>query len=199
MTDEKLSKEQIIEISKALDRVVTELPWGQSVFLSAVGKKFEKIRDEFQQDISGILANQNNTQENKSDRFALKENQLEVYIGVYNAQGTDLGQWARVISNLTSQCVSRPMYFSQSAVKEMIRSKVNLNNEGYVLIHVNKSDLMDIEKERLPRDKLGNILLLLKERVITQEIIKKFYHDTGIYEYKQGIMSRFEDMTFSEN
>ena len=44
MTDEELSKEQINEISKALDRVVTELPWGQSVFLSALGKKFEKIR-----------------------------------------------------------------------------------------------------------------------------------------------------------
>ena len=155
-----------------------------------------KYGDEFQQDVSGVLANHNKSLKKTSDRFVLNENQLEVYIGVYNAQGTDLGQWARVISNLTSQCVSRPMYFSQSAVKEMIRSKVNLNNEGYVLIHVNKSDLMDIEKERLPRDKLGNVLLLLKERVITQERIKKFYHDTGVYEYKQGIMSRFDDMSF---
>lgn len=198
MTNDKLTKEQVEEISSALDRVVEELPWGQSVFLSALGKKFEKIRDEFKQDVGGMLSDPQKLAIEKKDRFALKSDQIEVYVGMYNAQGTDLSQWAKVISNLVSQCVSRPMYSTQAAVKEMMRSKTNLINEGYVLLYVNKTDLMSIDPERIPKDKLGNELLLLKERVITQERIKKFYHHTGEYEYKQGILHRIGDTHFSE-
>lgn len=198
MTNDKLTKEQIEEIANALDRVVEDLPWGQSVFLSALGKKFEKIRDEFKQDVANIISDPQKLEIEKKDRFAINSKQTEVYVGMYNAQGTDLSQWAKVISNLVSQCVSRPMYSTQAAVKEMVRSKANLMNEGYVLLHVNKTDLMDINPDRIPKDKLGNKLLLLKERVITQERIKKFYHHTGEYEYKQGILSRIGDTHFSE-
>ena len=58
---------------------------------------------------------------------------------------------------------------------------------------------MTVDKDKIPRDKLGNELLLLKERVITEERIKKFFHHMGEYEYKQGILSRIGDTNFSEN
>lgn len=199
MASDKLSKEQIEEITNALDRVVEDLPWGQSVFLSALGKKFEKIRDEFKNDVQGILIDSKESHQHGHDHLTLRDDHIEIYIGIYNAQGTKLNIWTKVILNLIAQCVSRPIYATESAVKEMVRSKSNLNNEGYVLIHVKETDLMKVDEDKIPRDKLGNELLLLKDRVITPEKIKKFFHSTGEYEYKHGVLTRIGNMSFSEN
>lgn len=197
MSEKELTKEQVEKISQALDRVVSDLPWKQSVFLSALGKKFEKIRDEFKNDIGKSFLNTHDLNTN-TDKALLKPDQKELFVAIYNAQGQDLGLWAKIIYNLTNQFVSRPIYMNDSSVKEMIRSKVNLRNEGYVSIYVYENDFLDIPEERRPKDKLGNLLCQLKERVITEEKINKFYHESGIYEYKNGILSRLGDMAFNE-
>lgn len=197
MVDSELSKKQIKEISDALERVVKDLPWHQSVFLSAMGKKFEQIRDEFNYSV-GIAPSNLKNNSSSSEQVSLKDDQVEVYISVYNSQGDDLGNWARIIDNLTRQSVSRPTYLKVNEVKEMIRSKLNLDNEGYVSLHVLKTDLNSMAKESLPKDKLGNSLVLLKERIIEQNKIKKFHHNSGTYEYKKGILSRVGDMNFTQ-
>lgn len=198
MAGEELSKEKLQEIADALERVKNELPWQQSVFLKALGKKFEKIHDEFLQN-SGLGGGEDNANIEKKDPYALNEGQVEVFISVYNAQGGDLKQWMTILTNLTKQSVSRPTYSTEKAMREMIRSKTNLVNEAYVMVHVNKEDLLDAAADRAPRDKLGNILLTLKEHSITTEKILKFYHKSGIYSLHKGEFKRLEDMNYAED
>lgn len=198
MAADELSKQQIKEIADGLERIVKDLPWHQSVFLSALGKKFEQIRDEFIRD-AGVENDKTQKQQEHKDSFSLKDGEIEVFVSVYNAQGDDLGHWSRIIGNLINQSISRPTYSEMNQVKEMIRSKQHLNNEGFVSIHIQKSDFLDVPDERLPKDKVGNTLLLLKERVITHSKIKRFYHNSGIYEYNKGLLTRLSDMKFTED
>lgn len=198
MSDEKLTLAQVKEIADALDRVADGLPWEQSVFLSAIGKKFASVRDEFKREV-GLDEETFRRKKVELDKFSLQAGQQEVYVSVYNAQGANLAQWERIIANLVNQSVSRPIYSTEKAVKEMIRAKPHLINEGYVSVHINKSDLLNPPNERAPRDKLGSVLLLLKERTITKDRIRKFFHKSGIYEYKNGTLSRLMNMSFSED
>jgi intracellular multiplication protein IcmQ len=197
MSHEDLSPEKLKEIADALDRVVNELPWEQSVFLKALGKKFENIRNEFKES-TGQSGEHIEQAEKDKNKFALKENQLEVFVSIYSAQGADLKQWDPIITNLVAQSVSRPTYSTEKAVREMIRSKANQVNEGYVSVHISKDDLLTSSPDRVPRDKLGNILLSLKERAIKKENIRNFYHKSGVYLYHPGTLSRIGDMNLSE-
>lgn len=198
MTEDDISTEKLKEIAAALDKVVSELPWDQTVFLSALGKKFEKIRDEFRENTGLGQANKAKLKKDQ-ERFALKENQLEIFVSVYCSQGADLMQWDPVISNLIKQSVSRPAYSTEKAVREMIRSKTSPTNEAYVSVFIDKDDIMESTPDRVPRDKLGNILLSLKERAIKKENIRKFYHKSGIYLYHPGELSRLGDMNLNED
>lgn len=197
MSEDELSKQQVEEIGAALDRVVDDLPWEQSVFLSALGKKFAQIRDEFKRDV-GLDEHALEKKNSEKERFKLAEGQLEVFISLYNAQGNDLSHWSRIIGNLTNQSVSRPTYDAMKDVKEMIRSKNNINNEGFVSVYITREDLLKLPDERQPKDKLGHPLLVLKERAITHDKIRKFYHVSGIYEYKKGLLNRLGPMTYSD-
>jgi intracellular multiplication protein IcmQ len=198
MPDDELTSEQIKQIAEALDRVVKDLPWGQSVFLSAMGKKFEAIRDEFKRDV-GVDDASKHKQKLDRDRFSLKDGQMEVFVSVYNVQGGDFQHWVRIIGNLTSQSISRPTYSDQKHVREMIRSKKNIMNEGFVSVFLTQDDFLSVPQERLPKDKLGNTLLVLKEKAITHDKIKKFFHHTGIYEYDKGLLKHVGNMSFSED
>lgn len=197
MAEDEISAEKLKEIAEALDRVVEQLPWSQTVFLSALGKKFQKIRDEFR-DNTGLGEAHDVKLKQEQDRFTLKENQIEVFVSIYCSQGADLSQWEPVISNLIKQSVSRPAYSTEKAIREMIRSKTNQTNEAYVSVFMHKNDLMEPSPDRVPRDKLGNILLSMKERAIKIENIRKFYHKSGIYIFHPGSLSRVGDLNLSE-
>ncbi len=197
MADDELSKEKLQEIADALDRVVSDLPWQQSVFLKALGKKFEIIRDEFIEN-SGLKP-KDEASHIKKDPFALKDNQIEVFVALYNAQGGDINQWAKVVMNVSKLSISRPIYSTEKAVREMMRSSAHIANEGYVSAHINKSDILPAPEDRAPRDKLGNILLLLKETAITPQCVRKFYHKSGIYTLKKGELERIAAMNLSED
>lgn len=197
MSKDDLTAAEVKEVADALDRIVKDLPWGQSVFLSALGKKFALIQQKFQENV-GLDAKNVSASEQKNDK-TLSSGQMLVYVSVYNANGTDLSQWARIISNLTNQSISRPTYSDITQVKEMIRSKQRINNEGFVSVVVSDSDLLDMPEEKLPFDKLGHKLLVLKEKAIRRDNIKKFFHFSGIYDYKKGLLSKTGEMHFSED
>lgn len=198
MADNDISPEKLKEIASALDKVVDELPWSQTVFLKALGKKFEKIRDEFKENIGQGHASQAQIKKDQ-ERFALKENQMEIFVSIYCSQGGEISQWDPVISNLIKQSVSRPAYSTEKAIREMIRSKTNQTNEAYVSVFIDKGDILESPPDRVPRDKCGNILITLKERAIKKENIRKFYHKSGVYLYNPGSLARLGDMNLNED
>ncbi len=197
MSDTRPSEETVKEIAAALDRVVDMLPWQQTVFLRALGKKFEDIRDEFKTDV-GLDKGTEEKALKEKDRFSLREDQLEAYVSLYNAQGNDVPSWGRIIENLSKQSISRPCYSTERAVREMIRSKTHPFNEGYVSVHIQKGDVRASSSEKTLRDRQGNVLLKLNERAITTDRVRQFYHKTGIYNYHKGILTRLSDMNLAD-
>ena len=184
--NDKLSEQQTSAILKALDDALDQGPWEDSNFLKAIGKNLRKIRDDFVAELNAPSPLEVKRSEQVAHRMALHGGQIKVFVSLYSSDGTNLQSWERILMNLPRQMISRPIYESEEDVKALIRIKENKDNEAYVSIYVNQSDILPVSPDKVPVDKLGRPLLLLKDRSLQLENIDHFIHKVTCYEYARG-------------
>ena len=190
-----LSKQQLDTILKALNDMVDEGPWDSSQFLHEVGKKIANIRDLFLAPIKSYAsAELKNQSIGRADHLVDDQNQ-EVYISLYSADGMNFASWERILSNLPKQMISRSIYADENDIKAAIAMKDNKTNEAYVSLCVNKSSILTIDSNKQLVDKLGKPLLTLKDRIITLDSLGRFVHSTGEYLFKNGRLVKNEPLS----
>lgn len=185
MKDE-LSEEQSKAILKALEDAINEGPWEESNFLRVIGKNLREVRDKFASKVNIPDQDQDKIAAHLANRIALRSGQREIFIALYSSTGSNIQSWTHILANLPRQIISRPIYANEQDVKEIIRTKVNPNNEAYVAIYISKDDILPTLPDKTPKDKLGKPLLTLKDNAIKIENINRFVHVTGTYKYSGG-------------
>lgn len=186
MKDDNLDSEQIKAIREAFDKAINSGPWKESNFLRAMGKRLEKIRDNFLFEVGENLPGSVETSSNLANRVALRSGQQEVYISLYCSNGGQISAWEKVIANLPRQLVSRPIYADEEQIRKRIKSKSTPANEAYVCAYVCKDDIKELPKDKIPHDKLDHPLLTLKDRAISLDDITRFVHMSVTYQYVEG-------------
>ncbi len=182
---DKLSDEQNEVILKALNDAIENGPWDKSNFLRIIGKNLVEIRDDFVKQL-GASSQQLTAESHLANRIALRSGQQEVYISLYSYDGTNMQSWERIVTNLPKQMISRPIYASEDDVKAIIKTKENKQNEAYVAIYINQSDILSLSPDKSSVDKLGKILLSLKDKSLNLDNISRFMHISGAYRYSNG-------------
>lgn len=183
---DKLSTFQINAILKALNDAIEEGPWEESNFLRAIGKNLREIRDNFSDKINAVEINQSKEIAELAKRTAIRSGMKEIFVALYSSDGTKLQSWERILINLPRQMISRPIYAEEADVKAIIRTKENKNNEAYVSMYINQSDVLQLPPDKIPVDKLGKPLLTLKDRSLTLDNINQFVCSSGTYQYVHG-------------
>lgn len=186
MKKDILSDEQNENILKAFDEAINNGPWDKSNFLQAIGKSLKEIRDNFAKNMNVRSKVQMKQDAYLANRLALRSGQQEVYISLYTSEGDNLNSWEKILSNLPRQMISRPIYANEEMVKDLIKMKVNKQNEAYVVFYINKTDIIDIPADRVLLDKLGNPLLTLKDKTLDLENVSRFVHVSGVYQFNKG-------------
>lgn len=183
-----LSAEKAQEIIDALDEAIQDGPWSRSNFLAAIGKNLQDMREEMAGKMAAAssVATRAQVDPQLASRMALRKEQVEIFVALYCSDGQILSAWERLIANLPKQIVSRPIYADEESVKSVIRNKDNIQNEAYVSVYVNPQDLLSLTPDRIPKDKLGQALLTLKDNSLLLENVNRFVHLSGIYQYTQG-------------
>lgn len=185
---EKLTKDQQTGILAALDEALEKAPWGATKFLSLLGNKLQKIRDE----VADTLDVDDNQIEKKSsklnqqariDRFAKMK---KLYIALYAFDGSNIQSWERILQHLPNQVISRPVYEKEEDAIASIRSKSNRFNEAYVSIYVDPQLILPHPVEKIAVDKLGVQLLGLKAKAINLDNMDVFIHQSGTYTFLNG-------------
>ncbi|GGI89951.1 Dot/Icm secretion system protein IcmQ [Legionella impletisoli] len=184
MKDE-ITEEQSKAILEALDNAINEGPWEESNFLRVIGKNLRQLRDKFSSQTKALNQDEK-IASNLANRIALRSGQREIFIALYSSTGSNIQSWTHILANLPRQIISRPIYANEQDVKEVIRTKENQNNEGYVAIYINKDDILPTHPDKIPTDKLGKPLLSLKDKAIKVENINRFVHISGVYKYLGG-------------
>ncbi len=186
---EDLSEQQIKEILDALDEMLETGPWDASNFLRVIGKNIATIRENFVTQTKGGQSS-SKAEAHLANRIALRAGQQEIYVSLYAAEGNQIQSWEKIVGNLPRQMISRPIYADEQSVKASIKSKENPQNEAYVAIYVNQSDILNISEDKIPVDKLGNKLLTLKDKSLNLNNISRFVHKSGVYQFSGGRLQK---------
>lgn len=187
-----LSNEQNEAILKALDYAIKNGPWEKSNFLRAIGKNLNEIRENFARKVSARSSSQIKAEAYLANRMALRSDQQEIFISLYSSDGTNISSWERIIINLPRQMISRPIYSDEEHVKMLLKTKENKQNEAYVGIFINTTDLITLPPDKALIDRLGNPLLTLKDKSLDLENISRFVHISGFYKYARGRLIKEE-------
>ncbi|HHF7365763.1 TPA: Dot/Icm secretion system protein IcmQ [Legionella bozemanae] len=186
MEKNTFTKEHNDAILKALDYAIQNGPWDKSNFLRSIGNRLIGIRDNFAKKINERSQAQIQADAHLANRLALRSGQQEVFVSLYSSDGSNLQSWERIIANLPRQMISRPIYANEEQVQALIKSKENKQNEGYVAIYINETDIIHLSADKTLMDKLGSPLLTLKDRALNVDNITRFVHLSGHYKYSRG-------------
>lgn len=118
----------------------------------------------------------------------LTDSQQYVYVYLYNAKGKILSRWEAMLSprNLFEYSVNRPVYQAKNQVETYIRSRTNRDEHAFLMIKIEKTDILGPSDENLRQDSLGQPLLKLKEGALREEELIYFFHHDRCYIFLQG-------------
>lgn len=183
---ETLTDQQNEAVLKALDEAIKNGTWDQSNFLRAIGKNLNEIRENFVNQMGSRTQAQIKADTHYANRMALRSGQQEIFVSLYSADGTNIQSWEKIVANLPRQMISRPIYADEEHLKSLIKMKENKQNEAYVAIFINQTDLISLPPDKALVDKLGNPLLTLKDKTLNVENISRFVHISGTYQFERG-------------
>lgn len=186
MTTDALTKQQADAILKALDDAIGQASWDESNFLKVIGKGLREIRDEFAAQLGAETQKQADERTHLDDERVKRGDQQKVYVALYSFDGSNIQTWERIVVNLPRQMISRPIYVNEEDVQNIIKTKENKMNEAYAIVYINQSDILQVSTDKLPLDKLGKPLLVLKDNALKLENMAGFVHQTGTYTYRHG-------------
>jgi intracellular multiplication protein IcmQ len=171
-------KEKIIKFSKQLitelDSLLNTGDWEKSLFLRAMAKRINNIREDTQDLVEELNDGDSNSIIENSNFDKTKEGYVKVYISLYQADGNNLQIWQIMLKSLAKYSINRPIYAKEEDVKAMIRSKADPIRHSYVVIMVTPDSIIKPESQQT--DNLGHELLALKENSIETENIVSFVH-----------------------
>lgn len=188
----------------ALDKTIETGPWDKSVFLGAIGKKLKDVRYDFKNRLTFLDPEFDESESEESDNQAISNKTLEMptltdsqttaYVSLYNANGSNIQKWEKILETLEKQIVSRPVYGSEAEIRNVMRAKINRTNEAYALFFLNKSDIITPKDNKPVLDRLGNTLLILKDMALKLDNVLRFYHESGVYLFKNNTLTKISDI-----
>lgn len=190
--DDDNNLQQAKRTLQALDEALLAGPWNETSFVVIVGKKLKLLRDDLAAKITRFEENETSTPEYVAHRAHLSASHKLVYVSLYSIEGINISSWERIIANLQRQIVSRPIYVQEEDVQNIIKTKDKKINEAYVSLYVDQADVLEVNAEKIPLDKLGKPMMVLKDKAINLQNIEFFYHITGKYRYNRGQLTKVE-------
>lgn len=186
LTDAEVEK--CLEVLKALSDAVEKGPWDKSLLLQGIGKKLREALEGFVTDLGlGDFSIESASAEMGSSSLQHAES-TEVYVSLYQAQGANIQRWVTILTAITQLSVTRPTYKNETDVKASIRAKDFQVNDAYVAVKIRKDDILQPIEGKIPVDRFGRELLVLKENVIRPENISRFVHVSGEYRLIKGML-----------
>ena len=139
-----------------------------------VKSQLQATLDDFEKNIAEIEQKEQNLLSAKNAKKVLSENEVLVYVYLFNAQGDKVKSWENLLlpSALQDHCINRPIYLSLNNVEEILRTRIPREQHAYIEISIQKGDIL----KEINDEAYHHTLLRLKEGKLKVENIRRFYH-----------------------
>ena len=186
-----------LDILKALNYALENGPWEHNLFFKATGKKLEEIRDWFQSELHLEEIAKTGLDPEATKLLVKRQLMVEVFLSIYNANGTNINKWLNTITSVASHnIINRPIYSTEEAARSTIRSSASKQNEAYITVYIQRTDILPQDPDHIPTDRSGNKLLNIREKAIQLPNIDRFVHISGEYKYENNRLLRQSSVDF---
>lgn len=172
-----------LEIKKILDEGIAAGPWQGNLFLKGIQKKLEEIRNDF---VTKVGLDHHEQMANDLLAASSCEN-TEVYIALYQSQGSNMNKWQEVVVSLVNYTMGRPIYCNETDVRAAIRLNDRNLNHAYVAVNVHSDAILSEEKGGRT-DREGRKLISLSQAAIQLKNIVRLVHATGQYKLVRNFL-----------
>ncbi len=186
MKKQDLTTEQVNAVLQALNTAIAQGPWSESNFLKVIGKHLTDLRNDFMTQVKSLENMSPEVASHLANQREQRNSQKKVYVALYSSNGKNIQSWEWIVTNLPRQMVSRPVYLEEDDIQSIIKTKENKANEAYVRIYIDETDILQVDPDKVPIDKLGKPRLLLKDGAFKLNNLESFVHESGVYHYSQG-------------
>lgn len=175
MGDEKplTSREIGKKLVDILDGLLKAGNWESSLFLKASSGRLRELRNEAK-NLAQIDQGDEATSLAAAFDRPVPPGYIQVYISLFQLEGSNFQIWHRTVKALTEHSITRPIYKDVKFAQEFIRSKADIDHHGYVIVNIKDSDVFKLEQPSM--DGLGHELLTIKEGAVKLENIIGFVH-----------------------
>ncbi len=186
---ELLSKDDKIGLLTAVitmvDHVMSAGDWNSSLFLRNTLKPLIAIKTEAQEELERYHVK---LQETHHVTKPLLENEVEVYISLFQSDGYNINKWSMQLRSLSRYIIGRPVYALETDVQKRMRLRdVATASEAYVAVAVKQSDIQPADPFSPPlKDQFDLPLIVLKEVAIRHGRINAFVHQGMHYRFVDG-------------
>lgn len=176
--NEAVCSETAQKVIKVIDQVMASGDWNASLYLRSAVKPLQNLKEQAQQMLQTLQKNENMVA-NKGPQ----EQEMRIYISLYQSYGYDLGKWQALLRSLPSCVQGRPVYRSEAHVQKALRLKPDAVNEAYAVVLVKKVALMNSANFRRRQDQCGSDLLQLTPGAVQVDKIERFVHGHEQYRW----------------
>lgn len=172
------------ELVSVLQNVLNQTGWESSLFLKTIYKKLQQLLSEAEEVIGESEGENDAGISGAKNQKILKEGFVQIYVLLYQFEGSKMQNWLYAIKNLLGHTTTRSAYKNEKEVQEFIRSKKQTDRYGYAIVNLHQSNIYIVDPK--PMDILNHELLTLKEGSITLDNIVGFVHGNKRYYDFQG-------------
>ncbi|MBX3709864.1 MAG: type IVB secretion system protein IcmQ [Gammaproteobacteria bacterium] len=177
---EKEQKERILQL--VLDAIQRDKELRDQY---QVADKFRFISDRLKAMQLRVEESLSTTQKEIEEKTSyLAEDEVWVYVYIYNAQGLVLQTWQKMLapSVFYEYSVNRPVYADKTSIEAFVRSRPNKAQHGYLTIAIKKQDILPVPPgaESL-KDQVGNPLVKIREGSLFFKKLVTFTHQSHEY------------------
>lgn len=188
---DNLSKEDktslLNAVISAVDHVVEGGDWNSSLFLRNTIKPLLAIKAEAQTELDRLHVA---SSEKTIKTHAPTDNEIEVYISLFQSDGYNISKWAMQLRSLDRYVIGRPVYQNQANIEKRIQLRNAGSNEAYVVVIVKKNDVQSDQFAAPLKDQFDHLLVLLKETALKNGRIIAFVHQGIQYHFVDGQLIR---------
>lgn len=167
----------------ALDRILGDDDWSDSLFLRNTAKPLYELRAQ----MSELLSNASVQLESRGYALpAVTDDVMPVYILLYQSEGHLIQKWAQLLKTLDSYALGRPAYANEAEVQKIIRMKCSEGQDAYVKVAVARAFVQTDTMFSQRIDRYGNKLLSLPATAVSPHHILEFVHAGKRYHFIKG-------------
>ncbi|HLB56232.1 MAG TPA: Dot/Icm secretion system protein IcmQ [Coxiellaceae bacterium] len=170
-------------VISTVNHVVSAGDWNSSLFLRNTIKPLLAIKEEAEAELDHLHVK---VSEKSIKIRTASENEVEVYISLFQSDGYNINKWAMQLRSLDRYVVGRPVYQNEADIEKRIRLRNAAANEAYVAVIVKKMDVQFDPFAAPLKDQFDHSLLLLKETALKHGRIIAFVHQGIRYHFVDG-------------